>query len=342
MDTFGTADLLGVVETKSKFQPLFLALFYPDVFLSDSEEIKLDQIDENVDIALTVSPIVGGKVLRDKGYSTRGFVAAYVKPKHEVSPKKLMKRRAGERLAGALSMAARREAQIADNMIKEDLAIKQYEEKQAVDGIVYGGYTVEGDGYDTQQVEFGQRAGNRVTLGVGARWTDKDKASYDPTSDITEWASESDGMVNVIVMDSKAWALFEGFEAVGKKLNSRRGSAANMETALKDLGASVSWKGWFGDVQIVVTQHAYTEGGVEKRYLPDYCIVMGNTEHDGVRAYGAIQDLDAIHEGAEMTDRYPKNWIEKGDPAREFTNIQSSPLMVPKGINKFVVVIVGQ
>lgn len=341
MDTFGTADLIGVVEKKSKFQPLFLALFFPSVFLSDSEEIKLDELDENVDIAVTVSPIVGGKVIADKGYSTRSFKAAYVKPKHEVSPKKLMKRRAGERLNGSLSMGERRRAQIADNLLKEDLAIKQYEEKQAVDSIVYGGYTVEGEGYPAQQVDFGQRAGNSITLGVGEVWTTQDAATYDPTDDITAWAAESDGMVNVIVMDSKAWALFYSFKAVKDNLDTTSGSSTSLETALKDLGATVSFKGNYGDVAIVVTQHTYTKDGVEVRYLPDYCIVMGNTAHDGVRAYGAIQDIDAIAEGAEVTDRYPKNWITKGDPAREYTNIQSAPLMVPKGINKFVVVIVG-
>ncbi|WP_271273820.1 major capsid protein [Aliamphritea hakodatensis] len=342
MDTFGTAELLGVVGAKQKFQALFLALFYPQVYLSESEEIKLDKLDEDIDIAVTVSPVVGGKVIADQGYETRSFKAAYVKPKHEVDPSKMMKRRAGERLSGALTMHQRREAQIAENMIKEDLAIQQYEEKQAVDAIVFGGYTVEGDGYPTQQVEFGQRAENRVTLGVGERWADKDKATYDPTDDITEWASESDGMINIMVMDSKAWALFHSFEAVKKKLDSRRGSTSVLETALKDLGESVSFKGWFGDVQIVVSQHYYKEKGVKQRYLPDYCIVMGNTENQGVRGYGAIKDAHAVREGMQQTDRYPRNWITDGDPAREYTMVQASPLMVPMNLNDFVVVIVGQ
>ncbi|SEQ49020.1 Phage major capsid protein E [Amphritea atlantica] len=341
MDTFGTADLLGVVEKKSKFQALFLALFFPQVFLSESEEIKLDALDENIDIAVTVSPVVGGKVIADQGYKTRTFKAAYVKPKHEVDPQKLMKRRAGERLNGALSMDQRREAQIADNMIKEDLAIQQYEEKQAVDAIISGGYTVEGEGYPAQQVDFGQAAANNVTLGVGEVWTGKAVDSYDPTDDMTTWAGESDGLINVAVMDSKTWALFHGFKAVKEKLDTRRGSTSMLETALKNLGETVSFKGWFGDVQIVVTQHYYTEGGVKKRYLPDYCLVMGNTENQGVRAYGAIKDAHAVREGMTMTDRYPRNWITDGDPAREYTMIQSSPLMVPMNINDFVVVTVG-
>lgn len=341
MDTYGTSDLLGLVEKKSKFQALFLAMFYPHVYNSESEEIKLDELDDNVDIAVTVSPVVGGKVIADQGYSTRSFRAAYVKPKHEVDVNKLQKRRAGERLNGTLTMAQRRDATIGANLIKEDLAIQQYEEKQAVDGIVNGGYVVEGEGYETQHVDFGQRAGNRVLLGPGERWTDKDAATYDPTPDIEEWCEESDGVVNVMLMDGKAWTLFSGFEKVQKKLDTRRGSTATLETALKNLGEVVSFKGWFGDVAVVVTKHYYYENGQKTRYLPPYAIVFGNTEAQGVRAYGAIKDIHAVKEGMTQVDRYPRNWITGDDPAREYTMIQSAPLMVPININDFVVVIVG-
>ncbi|MCV6589448.1 MAG: major capsid protein [Marinobacterium sp.] len=342
MDTYGTAELMGVVEKKSKFQPLYLALFYPSVYTSESEEIKLDQLDDEVDIAVTVSPVVGGKVLADKGYSTRSFKAAYVKPKHEVSVDKLTKRRAGERLTGELTMAQRRNAVVAENILKEEKAILQYEEKQAVDAIIFGGYTVSGEGYDTQHVEFGQHPENRVVLGPGERWAEQDKNTYDPTHDIEEWCQASDGMVNLAVMDAEAWKLFSAFKKVQDKLDTRRGSSSTLETAAKDLGEVVSFKGWFGDLQIVVTRHFYHEDGQQKRYQPPFTIVFGNTLAQGVRAYGAIKDIHAVREGMSVTDRYPRNWVTNDDPAREYTMMQSAPLMVQLYINNFVVVVVGQ
>lgn len=342
MDTYGTADLMGVVEKKSKFQPLYLALFYPDVYTSEKAEIKLDELDDEVDIAVTVSPVVGGKVLVDKGYSTRSFQAAYVKPKHEVSMGKITKRRAGERLTGELTLEQRRNAVIGENLLKEEKAIKQYEEKQAVDAIVHGGYTVSGEGYETQHVEFGQRAENRIVLGPGERWKDQDPETYDPTNDIEEWCQASDGVVNLALMDAEAWKLFSSFKAVKEKLDTRRGSTSTLETATKDLGEVVSYKGWFGDLQIAVTRHYYYEGGQQKRYQPPYTIVFGNTQTRGVRAYGAIEDIHAVREGMSITDRYPRNWITGDDPAREYTMIQSAPLMVQLYINNFVVVVVGQ
>lgn len=342
MDTYGTTDLMGVIEAKSKFRGLFLELFYPKVYLSDSEDIKLDEVSDLANIAVTVSPVVGGKVLADKGYGTRSFRAAYVKPKHEVSVMKVMKRMAGERLTGGLTMLQRRNAMITSNMLKEEQAIIQYEEKQAVDGIVYGGYVVSGDGYETQHVDFGQRAENRVVLGPGERWAELDKETYDPTHDIEEVCQASDGVINIAVMDSLAWAEFISFKAVKDKLDTRRGSSSQLETALKNLGDVVSYKGYFGDVAILVTRHYYLEDGVKQRYLPPYTIVFGNTaDPEGVRGYGSIQDINAIREGVEQTDRYPRNWVTNDDPAREYTMLQSAPLMVPANLHDFVVYVVG-
>lgn len=341
MDTYGTVDLMGVIEAKSKFRGLFLELFYPNVYNSESEEIKLDEISDEADIAVTVSPVVGGKVLADKGYGTRSFRTAYVKPKHEVSIDKLMKRRAGERLTGGLTMAQRRNAVISDNLLKEERAIQQYEEKQAVDAIVHGGYVVSGEGYETQHVNFGQRAENRVVLGPGERWAELDKETYDPTYDIEEVCQSSDGVINIAVMDRLAWVEFISFKAVKEKLDTRRGSSAQLETALKDLGDVVSFKGYYGDVAIVVTSHYYMENGVKKRYLPPYTIVFGNTAAGCVRGYGAIKDINAVREGMTQTDRYPRNWVTEDDPAREYTMLQSAPLMVPTSLNDFVVYVVG-
>lgn len=64
---------------------------------------------------------------------------------------------------------------------------------------------------------------------------------------------------------------------------------------MKDLGAVVSFKGYYGDLAIVVAKTSYiAEDGIEKRYLPDGMLVLGNTAADGIRCYGAIQDAQAL------------------------------------------------
>ncbi|WP_180298100.1 major capsid protein, partial [Escherichia coli] len=108
------------------------------------------------------------------------------------------------------------------------------------------------------------------------------------------------------------WALFRSFKAVRDKLDTRRGSHSELETAVKDLGKAVSYKGMYGDVAIVVYSGQYVENGVKKNFLPDNTMVLGNTQARGLRTYGCIQDADAQREGINASARYPKNWVTTG------------------------------
>jgi hypothetical protein len=68
-----------------------------------------------------------------------------------------------------------------------------------------------------------------------------------------------------------------------------------------------------------------------KNYLPDLTMVLGNSPWRT-----CILDADAQREGINASTRYPKNWVQTGDPAREFTMIQSAPLMLLPDPDAFV------
>ncbi len=184
--------------------------------------------------------------------------------------------------------------------------------------------------------DMGRSAANNITQSGGTEWSKRDKSTYDPTDDIEAYALNASGVVNIIVFDPKGWALFRSFKAVREKLDTRRGSHSELETAVKDLGKAVSYKGMYGDVAIVVYSGQYVENGVKKNFLPDNTMVLGNTHARGLRTYGCIQDADALSEGINASPRYPKNWKTSGDPAREFTMIQSAPLMLLADPDEFV------
>lgn len=205
-----------------------------------------------------------------------------------------------------------------------------------VSAVLYGKYTMTGDKFDPVEVDMGRSAVNNIIQAGGAAWSGKDKETYDPTEDIEAYALNASGVVNIIVFDPKGWALFRSFKAVREKLDTRRGSNSELETALKDLGKAVSYKGMYGDVAIVVYAGQYIEGDTKKNYLPDLSMVLGNTLARGLRTYGAIQDVDALNAGINSSTRYPKNWIQTGDPAREFTMVQSAPLMLLADPDEFV------
>ncbi len=106
---------------------------------------------------------------------------------------------------------------------------------------VKGKYTMTGEAFDPVEVDMGRSAANNITQSGGTEWSKRDKSTYDPTDDIEAYALNASGVVNIIVFDPKGWALFRSFKAVKEKLDTRRGSNSELETAVKDLGEAVSY-----------------------------------------------------------------------------------------------------
>lgn len=336
MSMYSTAKLIAVNQKRFRFDPLFLRLFFRETYPFSTEKVYLSQIPGLVNMALYISPIISGEVIRSRGGATSEFTPGYLKPKHEVNPQMTLRRLPDEDPQNLADPAYRRRRIILQNMKDEELAIAQAEEMQAVSAVLSGKYTMTGDQFEPVEVDMGRDVNNNIIQAGQAAWSTRDKETYDPTDDIEAYALSASGVVNIIVFDPKGWALFRSFKAVKEKLDTRRGSNSELETALKDLGEAVSYKGMYGDVAIVVYAGQYVEDGAKTNYLPDLTMVLGNTQARGLRTYGCIQDADALREGITASTRYPKNWAQTGDPAREFTMIQSAPLMLLADPDEFV------
>lgn len=336
MSMYTTAELIGVNHQKFKFDPLFLRLFFRETYPFTTEKVYLSQIPGLVNMAVYVSPTVSGEVLRSRGGVTSEFSPGYLKPKHEVNAQMTLKRLPDEDPRHLHDPAYRRKRIIMQNLKDEELAIQQVEEMQAVNAVLRGKFIMTGDQFEPVEVDMQRSAANTINqFGVSA-WTGKDRKTFDPTDDIERYALGASGVIDIIVFDPKGWALFRSFDAVKEKLDTRRGSRAELETALKDLGEVVSYKGMFGDVAIVVYSGQYVENSQKKYYLPELSMVLGNTQARGIRTYGAIQDIDALNEGISSSTRYPKHWIQTGDPSREYTMTQAAPLMLLPDPDAFV------
>ncbi|EKP7187785.1 major capsid protein [Salmonella enterica] len=342
MNLFTTRQLLGYTEQKVKFNPLFLTLFFRRTVTFKEQEVMLDKITGKTPIAAYVSPVVGGKVLRNRGGETRVLRPGYVKPKHEVNYSQVVERLPGEDPAQLNDQNYRRLRILTDNLKQEEQAIVQVEEMQAVSAVLNGKYIMEGEQFETVEVDFGRSAANNIVQAADKKWSAQDRDTFDPSFDIDMYCDQASGLINIAVMDGKVWRLLNGFKLFREKLDTRRGSTSVLETAVKDLGAVVSFKGWYGDLAIVVAKTSYIDkDGTEKRYLPEGTLVLGNTASEGIRCYGAIQDSQALAEGIVAATRYPKHWITIGDPANEYTMTQSAPLMVLPDPDEFVIVQVG-
>ena len=155
MSMYTTAQLLAANEQKFKFDPLFLRLFFRESYPFTTEKVYLSQIPGLVNMALYVSPIVSGEVIRSRGGSTSEFTPGYVKPKHEVNPQMTLRRLPDEDPQNLADPAYRRRRIILQNMRDEELAIAQVEEMQAVSAVLKGKYTMTGEAFDPVEVDMG-------------------------------------------------------------------------------------------------------------------------------------------------------------------------------------------
>ncbi|SQD03172.1 phage major head protein [Escherichia coli] len=100
-------------------------------------------------------------------------------------------------------------------------------------------------------------------------------------------------------MDGTVWRLLNGFKLFREKLDTRRGSNSQLETAVKDLGRGGVFKGYYGDLAIVVAKRLMWQRTVPKNVIClEGSLVLGNTAADGHPLLtGAIQDAQALSEG---------------------------------------------
>ncbi len=192
----------------------FCVSFFRESYPFTTEKVYLSQIPGLVNMALYVSPIVSGEVIRSRGGSTSEFTPGYVKPKHEVNPQMTLRRLPDEDPQNLADPAYRRRRIIMQNMRDEELAIARVEEMQAVSAVLKGKYTMTGEAFDPVEVDMGRSAANNITQSGGTEWSKRDKSTYDPTDDIEAYALNASGVVNIIVFDPKGWALFRSFKAV--------------------------------------------------------------------------------------------------------------------------------
>lgn len=188
--------------------------------------------------------------------------------------------------------AYRRRRIIMQNMRDEELAIAQVEEMQAVSAVLKGKYTMTGEAFDPVEVDMGRSEENNITQSGGTEWSKRDKSTYDPTDDIEAYALNASGVVNIIVFDPKGWALFRSFKAVKEKLDTRRGSNSELETAVKDLGKAVSYTHSVSGTAASAGAHTHSmtfvsggSSGAPGSGSPDYSKYSVNTSSAGAHTH---------------------------------------------------------
>ncbi|WP_293336965.1 major capsid protein [Parvibaculum sp.] len=331
-DVFTTRQLVKLVEDVRRPRTFLLDTFFPEIQTFDTEVIDFDLLTTGRKLAPFVSPYVQGKPRKERGFVTKTFKPAYVKPKTPIKIGGAMKRRPGERIAGERTPQERHDDAVMEALedhVDEIIRRKEWMAAKAMDA---GKYDVEGEDFPKQEIDFGRHEDLTVTLAGGDRWG---QAGVKVLDTIEAWAQNvqdiSGAVSNQVVLDPKAWQMARVDEDFLKLLDNRRQMTGSVE--LGPVTAPLTgarYLGNVGDFDFWSYQEVYEdEEGNAQKLLPDFTVFLGGAQIEGVQAHGAIQDPRA---GLQALEVFPKNWIEE-DPAQEFAMSQSAPLVIPSRVN---------
>lgn len=333
---YSTAELLEVSRFTKSITPFWLSFFNRQINF-ETEEIFFDKVDRDYrKLAPLVVPNVQGRPMTLDGYTSLSFKPAYVKPKHAIDPNMVIERQPGEALgAGSLSLMQRRDAVIAEVLRRHDSMLTNRNEWLAAKALIDASVTLSGEDYPTTTVDFQRHASLSVTLAGAALWT---AGTATPLADIasarTNAYNRSGAVIRRVVFGGTAWDNFATRVDLKALMDKNYGGLnVNIQRAADGFEGQEymgTYGGIFGGGQIDlwVDRSKYVdENGAEQFFLPQTTVV-GFSDVEGVRCFGAIKDMMAL----QAMERFPKMWRVE-DPSAEYLMTQSAPLMVPKKPN---------
>jgi hypothetical protein len=326
-DLYTTNVLMGVVADLKTPQSWLLDRYFGQQFTDPSEEIHFDVIPGKRRIAPFVSPLVEGQVVESRGFQTKTFKPAYIKPKVVHNANRAFKRTIGEKIGGSLSPEQRVRLNIAFDL--EDLTnmATRRMEVMASEALRTAKVTVKGDKYPTTVVDFGRTAGNLIAdLTSTARWG---QSAAVPLRNLAAWGAiglQNSGAYPVdVIMGTDAWNEFRDDPKVEKRLLAVNTFNQNLAQGAQQTEGG-QYMGTIDNFNIYVYGGWYVDPdtGSETAIFPTKAVLMTSSLVEGVRAFGAIQDEDA---GFQAVPFFPKSW-KSDDPSVRYLMVQSAPLTV--------------
>lgn len=339
LDIFSTLELVEVINVQTTPDPYWLNLAYPNEMTFQTEEIMFDLIPDDRRLAPFVAPNVQGRVQRERGYTTKTFKPAYIKPKNVVDPSRAIARLPGERPLGELTLEQRYEAIIANLLQQQKNQITRRWDWMGARGVIDGAVTVVGEDYPSVTVDFGRDPRLTTTLAGTTAWTKTNYTSgtANPLKDIAEMRllvnRLAHSSITRLTFGLDAWDAFTANPEVRDLLNQFfRGSQSDFTANLTD-GTPYEFRGriqgsnGIGLLELYTYSDQYEDEttGNATDYLDAGTVVGTGPGIRGQRCFGAIRDRRAQLAAASM---FPKMWDED-DPSSTFLMTQSAPLMVP-------------
>ena len=334
LNHYTTYDIAAVIDKTIPFVPYFLGA-YGRVYNTDKQTIHFEEIPDDRRISPFVSPLVKGKVARQRGANISVFAPGYIKDKETIDPQGHFTRVVGEPVNGSLTPGQRLQAAMVarGNAIQRRFLRRM--EVMASQLTINGKYTMEGEDFPAVEVDFQRDAGLTQTLAGAARWG---QAGVSPLETIDTFVDSLEFPVARITMGGGAAAWFKKDpdyrELIKVDYNQLGGPATLVMGPQQENRQKVTYIGslpTLGNVGIYVNNDTYQDNdGTTKRYVGTDQVVFESSASYGWRCFAGIQDLFA---DLRTLDQFWRAWTETGDPAAHYLMMQSAPMLATTSVN---------
>lgn len=317
----------------------FLDTYFTERHFSNDKEIllgELPQVDRRM--APFVLPTEQGKpIFGAKGEKVRALLPPYIKPKDAVRPEDARTPRPSELLRQRpLTLQERFNARTAEVQAYHRRAILMQETYMAARGFIDGKITIkydrdQGAAFPEVTIDYGRDAGHTVIKTVGY-WSDPE---YPILDDIQAWgntmgAAVRGGFPARIYLGAGVVPYFnKNKQVIAEMDTTRRGTQVSVQTGIINTAQPLTPLGTVGaGIEVYAYKdHVENSNGGTIELLDPREVLLVAPGATGVRAYGAIYDVDAMSE-SQAIDIFPKQFKTE-DPGEIFLMHQSSPLPIP-------------
>ena len=335
VDMFETRTMMQALEEMKPARTFLLDSFFPTTKTFGTEAVDVDIVKGKRKLAPFVSPLHEGKVVKRERYSTETFKPPYVKPKRATRAQNFLQRQPGEAVyAGSLTPQQRAARELGKDLAELRESIIRREEWMASQALTTGKVVVVGEGINAE-VDFGMDVAQLVTLSGDDLWT---ASTGKPIENLRAWKrarAQASGVTcdRAIIGANVVDPLYSRLK---DQLDTRRIDLGMIKP--EQLPDGVTYLGYLNDpgIDLFTYDEWYLDdNGDEQPMVPVDAVIMGSTRARTARAYGAIQDVDAIGAGLFEAQYFPKSWVQQ-DPSARFVMVQSAPLVIPTQIGAFM------
>ncbi len=339
INIYDTRTMLAAVKAMMPANTFLKSTFFPKENTFLTEHVDVDYYKGRRKMAPFVSPRLAGKVSDRKGFETKSFKPAVIKPLRAITGDDINKRSFGENIYSAKSPDVRAAELLAQDIQDLDEEITRREEWMVSQVLFTGQVHMLGEGVD-QTLDFDFT--NKQTLSGTDLWSDK--TNSDPIADLKQYRltviQKSGVTPDMVVMSSDVVDAFTSHPAVQKVMDNNRIILGKIEPrtlpngvtfigSISSLGLDIySYDEWFYD----------EEAKTEKPMVPTGHIMIASTRARSSMLYGAVTLADANTSNFLTVEgsRVPDSWIQK-NPAARFLQINSRPLPVPHEVDSWYV-----